>query len=201
MFTADVLSELAVLLKNMKRFDEAEPMYRETLAIREKRFGNHPITAQSYNNLGVFLRGRGDEAGALEHQRRGLEIYRSVLGEHHLEVGIAHANVAAALRGLKRYDEAEASYKASLAAIGGSMGPKYWVYGNIESNYGTFLRDQKRFSEAEARIVRGYEVMRDGLGAEARRTLLVLDTLVQFYEKWGKPARAAEYRKLIPAKR
>ncbi|MEZ5283860.1 MAG: tetratricopeptide repeat protein [Vicinamibacterales bacterium] len=61
--TADIASELAVVLKNLDRPDEAEPLYREALAIRERTFGDHRRRRRA-NNLGVFLNGQGrvDEA-------------------------------------------------------------------------------------------------------------------------------------------
>jgi eukaryotic-like serine/threonine-protein kinase len=199
LLTADIMAELAVLLKNMKRNADAEPMYRESLAIRQKTMGDHPITASSHNNLGVFLRGLGDQDGGLEQQELALAMYRRALGENHRDVALAHANMAAAYRGLGRKEEATRSYLAALAAMEASMGRKYWAYGQVQFNYGTFLRDQRRFIEAEPLIVQGYESVRDGLGAASRRAQQSLEGVITLYEQWGKPARAAEYRKLVVA--
>ena len=194
----DILSELAVLFRNMERPDEAEPMYLEALEIREATFGAHPVAAQSYNNFGVFLRNQGRGEEALPHLERALAIHREAVGEDHLNVGIAWANLAAAQRALGRLGEAGRSYEAALSSIERSMGPDYWVYGQIEFNYGVFFRGQERYAEAEQHMVAGYEVVRDGLGAESRRTLLAIDGLVQLYEQWGRPDEAQAYRDLLP---
>jgi eukaryotic-like serine/threonine-protein kinase len=198
--TADILSELAVLLKNTNHPDEAEPMYKEALDLRERTFGpDHPMTGQSENNYGVFLRGIGRAAEALPHLERSLAIDRAHFGEKHLDVGIAYANLASVYGSLDRFDDAEAAYKSALASIAGSMGRKYWVYGQTQYNYGELLRHRGRMAAAEPLLVQGYQRVRDGLGQDARRTQLILKGLVDFYDAWKRPKQAAEYRALLTA--
>jgi serine/threonine-protein kinase len=197
--TADILSELAVLLKNLGLTAEAEPMYMEALAIRERTFGDHPVTAQSHNNLGVFLRGVKQEDRALEHLQRALAIHRAAFGESHTEVGIAYANVASVLKALGRADEAERAFQSALAAIASAMGERYWVHGQIEYNYGLLLRDTGRLAAAAPIMVRGYEVVRDGLGADSRRALAMVEGLAEIHDRLGQSDVAATYRRLLPA--
>jgi serine/threonine-protein kinase len=197
--TADILSELAVLLKNLELTAEAEPMYLEALAIRERTFGDHPVTAQSHNNFGVFLRGLGQESRALEHLQKALTVHRTAFGESHIEVGIAYANVASVLKALGRVDEADRAFQSALGSIESAMGRRYWVYGQIEYNYGLLLRDAGRLADAETLMVRGYEVVRDGLGADSRRALTMVEGVALLYERLGQTERAATYRRLLPA--
>jgi tetratricopeptide (TPR) repeat protein len=196
--TAGILSELAVLLKNRGLNAEAEPMYREALAIRERTFGDHPVTAQSHNNLGVFLRGVGQDARALEHLQRALAIHRAAFGERHLETGIAHANVASVLKALGRAGAAEDAYRSALASIESAMGRRYWVYGQTEYNYGLLLRDTGQLAAAAPLMVRGYEVVRDGLGAQSRRAQTMVEGLAQLHDRLGQADVAASYRALLP---
>jgi tetratricopeptide (TPR) repeat protein len=174
-------------------------MYREALAIRERAFGDHPVTAQSHNNLGVFLRGVGQEERALAHLQRALAIHRTAFGESHTEVGIAHANVASVFKALGRVDEAERAFRSALASIASAMGERYWVYGQIQYNYGLLLRDTGRLAAAAPVMVRGYEVVRDGLGAESRRALTMVEGLAETYDRLGEGEVAASYRRLLPA--
>ncbi len=194
---ADILAELAVVLKNQKRLDEAEPCYREALEIRERILGEHALTAQSYNNLGVFLRTRGDEKAALPHLRRALEIYRRIKGENHPDVAIAWTNLARTLSALKQDIEAESTYLAALRSADNSVGREYWVYSQIEHNYGAFLCDRRRYREAEPLLLRSYEGLKKGLGSDARRTQMAVEKIVDFYVKTGRPAQASRYRALL----
>jgi serine/threonine protein kinase/tetratricopeptide (TPR) repeat protein len=195
--TSDIASELAVLLKNMERTEEAEPLYREALEIRQRVLGDHPLTAQSHNNLGVFLRGIGEEEAALEHAEKALEVYRASLGDDHRDVGIAYSNLASSYSNLERVEEAEASYRAGIASLEASMGSDYWVTGQVEYNLGVLLRDQQRFVEAEQLMVPGYEKIRDALGESSNRAQLTLEGVIKLYEDWGKPEQAAAYRALL----
>ncbi len=197
--TADILSELGVLLKNMERTGDAEPMYEEALAIREQALGDHPLTAQSHNNFGVFLRGVGRVDEAIPHLERAVEIHRASFGDVHREVGIAYSNLASAQRSAGRNEDAGANYQAALTAIEGSMGREYWVYGQVAYNYGVLLRDERRFAEAEALMVPGYESVRDSLGENSRRALAMVEGVVTLYEDWNKLEQAATYRALLPA--
>jgi eukaryotic-like serine/threonine-protein kinase len=193
--TADILSQLAVLLKNLRRNDEAGPIYEEALALRRKAFGDdHPMTSQSHNNYAVFLRAVGRVEESLPHQQRALAINVARFGENHREVGIGYTNLASAFRGLGRHAEAEAAYQSALKSIQLASGPTYWVYGNIEYNYGSFLRDRQRMDEAERLMVHGYSVVRDGLGPSSQRARAMAKGLADFYEARGRADLAAEYR-------
>ena len=79
--------------------DEAEPLYKEALAIRKKVYGDeHPDVAGSLNNLAWLLRDQdsaSDEAKRLGKQ--ALEISRKVLGPDHPKT-IAYRNAWACLR-------------------------------------------------------------------------------------------------------
>ena len=86
----NVTSDLAVLLRKHQRPDEAEPLYREVLATRQQYLGEpHPLVAQSFNNLAVFLRNeRGAMAEAESLSYLAADMYRETLGPDHTEYAI-----------------------------------------------------------------------------------------------------------------
>jgi len=60
---------MAALYKAQGRYTEAEPLYKRSLAIREKALGlDHPAVAQSLNNLSLLYRAtnRNSEAEKLQ---------------------------------------------------------------------------------------------------------------------------------------
>src|SRR5688572_33446333 len=51
------------------------PLYRQALEEREKQLGrNHPKTARSASDLGLYLRNIGDRSGAAPYLERAFEI-------------------------------------------------------------------------------------------------------------------------------
>jgi len=59
-----------------------------------------------------------------------------------------------------------------------------------------FLAGQHRFEEAEPRLLRGYQTLLDALGDRSAKTKKALQCLIDLYEAWDKPDRAAHYRAL-----
>jgi Tetratricopeptide repeat len=72
--TATNLTNLALLYDNQQRYNDAEPLYRRAISIREKVFGSgHPDRTFSIRSYVALLRklGRDDEAQTLESRLRG----------------------------------------------------------------------------------------------------------------------------------
>jgi len=93
--TTASLNKLALLYQALGRYNEAEPLQRRTLAIREKVLGpDHLSTAISLNNLAKLYRvqGRYGEAETLFH--RSLAIYGRVLGSDHPDTAARLYNLA-----------------------------------------------------------------------------------------------------------
>ena len=54
-----------MLYRDQGRYADAEPLYKRSLAIREKALGpDHPDVAMSLNNLAAFYRAQGRYADA-----------------------------------------------------------------------------------------------------------------------------------------
>jgi tetratricopeptide (TPR) repeat protein len=96
---ADAHYNLGNLLRNSKRFDEAEAAYRQALAIR-------PEWADAHANLGNLLKEvkRFDEAESA---------YRRALAFRPNHIN--HSNLGILLYEVKRFDEAEAAYRQAMA--------------------------------------------------------------------------------------
>jgi Tfp pilus assembly protein PilF len=129
---ATALQNLAALLKAQGKYDEAEPLYRQSLAIDRKVstlmsvylfhrtscqvYGDeHPKVATDLNNLAELLRAQGKYNETEPLHRQSLEIKRKVLGEQHPSVAASFNNLAELLKTQGKYDEAEPLYRRSLA--------------------------------------------------------------------------------------
>ena len=96
----------------------AEPLIRESLAIRRKVFGElHRETATSTNDLALELLQRGDLAGAEALFRQNLATNLRVLGADHPSVGVAIGNLALVLDAQGDAAGAERLYRDDLAIL------------------------------------------------------------------------------------
>src|SRR5262249_40419967 len=76
--------------------------------------------------------------------------------------------------------------------------PNDWETFNTKSLHGASLLGQKKFAEAEPPLLAGYEGMkrREPTMPPDRNITLreAIERLVQLYEAWGKPGKAAEWK-------
>jgi tetratricopeptide (TPR) repeat protein len=101
------LYALAELYRAQGRYGEAEPLYKRSLAIREKALGpKHPDVALSLNQLAglYYFQGRYEDAEPL--YKRSLAIKEKALGPEHPDVAGTLSNLAELYRAQGRYGEA-----------------------------------------------------------------------------------------------
>jgi tetratricopeptide (TPR) repeat protein len=130
--TATSLNNLAELLKAQGKYDEAEPLFQQSLAIRRKVCAihlaassrdhsckvlgeEHPDVATSLNNLAALLNAQGKYDESILLFTRSLEIKRKVLGEEDPDVATSLNNLAESFRSQGKYNEAEPLFQQSLA--------------------------------------------------------------------------------------
>jgi tetratricopeptide (TPR) repeat protein len=110
------MNGLGLILTAKGDYAEAEPLYRLSLAAKEKALGpDHPDVANSLNNLAELLRAKGDYAGAEPLYRRALAIVEKALGPDHPHVAICLNNLALLLKSKRDYAGAEPLYQRALA--------------------------------------------------------------------------------------
>ena len=84
---ANSLNNLALLYNNQGRYTEAEPLYRQALAMRQEILPEkHPSIATSLNNLAVLYQAKGDTNLAIEYLTQGTDIQETNL-DTNLTVG------------------------------------------------------------------------------------------------------------------
>src|SRR5262249_41239691 len=112
------LNNLAELYRAQGRYADAEPLYKRSLAIREKALGaDHPYVAVSLNSLAELYRIQGRYADAEPLYKLALRIaetYGPVAYDHPAFAGLLN-NLAELYRAQGRYADAEPLYKRSLA--------------------------------------------------------------------------------------
>ena len=124
---ATQMNDFACFLQEKRAlYREAEPLYRQALAIRQKVLGpEHSDTATSLNNLAVLLRDQGRLAEAELLYRQALAICQKVLGPEHSDTATSLANLASLLQAQGHLAEAEPLYRQALAIRQKVLGPEH----------------------------------------------------------------------------
>jgi tetratricopeptide (TPR) repeat protein len=124
--TLTALSNLALVLRKLGKYEEAEEMNRRALQSREKVLGpKHPDTLVSLSNLALVLRKLGKYEEAEEMNRRALQSREKVLGPEHPDTLVSLNNLALVLQGLGKYEEAEKINQRALQCREKVLGPEH----------------------------------------------------------------------------
>jgi len=194
---ATTLSNLGSLLEDRGDAAGAEAVYRDVLARRRKIFDpRHPVVAVSLSNLGFALQAQGRHREAEPLYREALSIADERLGPQHPSRAAFLRNLASALLAQERAAEAEPLAREALD-IFRTKSPGSSRVAAAESVLGGCLAELGRFTEAEPLLLGSYAVLsREPEGSGARAARAALDRIIGLYTAWGRPEKAAVYRKL-----
>jgi len=182
-------------LSQEKRFDEANGLLSEGLAIQERVFGKtHPRVASALNDLGNVAMGQERFDDAERHFRRIGEIYRSVYGEKHYLVGIATSNLAGVYMARRDFTTAEKMYRAAVATFSTTQSPDHLNTGIARIKLGRSLLRQGRTVEAEAESKAGYDIVSRQTAPTVSWLKSARKDLADEYDALHRPDDAARYR-------
>jgi len=131
-----------------------------------------------------------DEAEA--PAREGLSIRRNLVGERHWNTALALDVLAETLTGLGRYREAEPLYLQAIDTYEETLGADHHRTALCRQDYGLLLLKLGRYEDAEQKMLFGLQVLE-----EDRARQETIRHLIELYETWGKPEKAAEYRAML----
>jgi tetratricopeptide (TPR) repeat protein len=169
---AAALSTLAAALEGNGDLEEAEPVFREALAMRRKLLGpEHPDVAWTTYNYAYLLRRRGDPEGAIRLCRQVLALRGRTLTEGHPMVAAALQVEALSLMDLDRPRAAEPLLRDSLRLRRAALPAGHWLIASSESVLGACLLALDRRAEAAPLLRSGYEGLRAAQGESHERTV------------------------------
>ena len=183
-------SNLAHCVKDLGRYEEAEPLLREALDAYERELGPHTATVQARGALAALLTERGavDEAGALA--TRNAEEAEDVLAPDDPTFLDALGTLAGVRAAQSRHGEAEELFRRCLAGWREGVPPGHPRLVGALRNLAATLFLQQRLDEAEA-LYR--EAIRPVDGFAAGIDLLrALDDLAFLCVNQGRNAEARE---------
>jgi CHAT domain-containing protein len=191
-----MLDALAVLYKNLGRFADAEPLYKRSLAIREKALGpDHRDVAGSLDGLATLYWRQGRYTDAEPLLKRSLTIYENVLGPDHPHVAEVLNNLADLYQRQGRFADAEPLYKRSLAIREKALGPDHRDVAGSLDGLATLYDAQGRYTDAEPLLKRSLTIRERSLSPDHSDVAGSLHNLATLYMDQGRYADAEPLQK------
>ena len=148
----------------LARYEEAEPLLREALRLRQMELGHeHLDTADSLLKVGGLLAVQGNVDGAEEMFGRSLEIRRKLLGENHAEVAVVLTRMGALYRDFNRAEEAETVLRQALE-IQRRKGEETLQVAEVKNHLAVLAANQDDYAAAEELLQDALRIRRRELG-------------------------------------
>ncbi len=154
--TAMAAANLATVLREEQRLDEAETLHREAIAIGERVLGEHQQVAAMYSNLGLVLRDKGETAAAEVMYQKSLALVRNLFGDEHYGVAVNLHNLGGLAETSGNLEEAEEYFRESIRIRRNVLRPGHPSIAPSLSALGNVLVDAGRPLE-------GVELLRESL--------------------------------------
>lgn len=196
--TLSTANNLGVLYRCEHKYAESEALLTKTVEARRRVLGaENPATLVSMTELAVLKQDQGAYAGADTVFNSILAARRGVLGPTHPDT-LATMTSLGEIRFLqKQYNSAEPLLREALTAYE-KTAPDTWQRYRCQGLLGASVAGQAKYADAEPQLISGYQGM---LQREATvpfedrpKVEQAGERIVQLYESWGKPEKAAEWR-------
>lgn len=147
---ARMLDVFGWVFRGMGRYDRAQQLLEEALAVKQAQPGADPLdVARSMYTLADVLRRRGDYDRAEVHYRRVLDIRRAHLEPDHPDLAYTLHGLALLLMQRGDLEGAEPLFREALAGIDRVFGQESAEWPTYAYNLAELLRRQGRHAEAE----------------------------------------------------
>jgi len=171
-------------------FPEAGRWAGTAEAVLQRLGGHELMRAWQLNNIGAVRGLRGDHAAELLAQQQALGLKEKALGRDHPDVGISEGNMAVALAGLGRNQEALTHVDRAVALIENGLGASHPVLATQLNNRGETLAALGRQREARHSFERARVIWERELGLEDRNLAYALTGIGLSYLAESDPGSA-----------
>ncbi|MFM6511617.1 MAG: tetratricopeptide repeat protein [Microcystis panniformis] len=188
---AERLTQQVIQLYQQGKYNEAIPLAEQALTIRKQQLGdNHPLTAQSLNNLALLYYSQGRYSEAEPLYKEALAISKQQLGDNHPDTAISLNNLAELYRVQGRYSEADPLYKEALSIRKQQLGDNHPDTAQSLNNLAALYESQGRYSDAEPLYKQALAIHKQQLGDNHPNTATSLNNLAELYRVQGRYSEA-----------
>lgn len=196
----ELLKSLSSVLDEQGPSAESDSLIEQAVVVMRAALGpEHPNYLRVLLNLAQHRFMLGDMKGALAAATEVVPHIGKSLSEGDATAAAILQVQGLALDSLKRFDEAEAPLRHSLALRQKFLPPDHWAIASSESVVGYHLARVGRFPEAERILIAAYRKLVDTRGADAQVTKRVAFRLAEMYGHWGRRADSVSWAAKGPA--
>jgi tetratricopeptide (TPR) repeat protein len=183
---AGLLNRAGNYFSDRGAYYQADPLFRDALAIREKTLGlEHRATAESLNDHAVLLQSLGDFAGARPLLERTLTIREKVLGPDHPLTASTLNILGILLRNQGDLAAAGPLLEHALAIREKSCGPEHSDTAYSLDGLASLLKDNGDLARARPLFERALAIREKTLGPGHPETATSLDHLASLLRAQG----------------
>ena len=192
-------NNLAANYRFQGKYAQALDLYSTTWQISKRVLGpRHPATFDAVSGIAGVYQQEGEYVLAETYAAQALAGRRHALGSVNPDTLASAADLALAYQSLAKFAESEPLARDAVKTYLKNQ-PDAWQRFRAESLLGASLAGQKKYAEAEPLLLEGFRGMvarKDRIAIPDRYHLDgAREWLVQLYEAWGKPGKAAEWKK------
>ena len=192
---SSMFATLSEVSAGQKRYDEAEPLYKQVIQIDEQSLGpDHPGLASDLTNLALLYNSQGKFQESLPLLERALTIYRRAYGDNNLAVVDCKLNLASTYDRLGQSQKAEDLYKQALESSQSTGGPGKFIEAKILNKLAYFYFKQSRFAEADAIYIKALAATESAMGVNSRLVAATCQDYARVLRAQGKAAEATTYQ-------
>jgi tetratricopeptide (TPR) repeat protein len=194
----DSTETLAHVYEDEGKYAQAEALLGRALEIGRRVLGpEHPYIFNCLSDLASVYQREGKYDLAGKYAAQALAGLRHALGPQHPDTMVSEADLALAYVSQRKFAEAEPVAREAVEAEK-KVQPDDWQRYRAESLLGASLAGQRKYADAEPLLLEGYQgilARKDHIAVSDQYHLeLAHRWLVQFYQAWGKPDKAAEWK-------
>jgi tetratricopeptide (TPR) repeat protein len=198
------MQELGLLYRDEGKQAQAEQLLTQVLEMQRRVLSpENPDTLRSMTSLGLVYHDEGKDQLAEPLLIKALELRRRVLGPANPDTLDTMGTLAEVQLKEQKYADAEPLLREGVGTTEKTR-PEGWNRFYLQGLWGASLAGQKKYSEAEPLLVSGCEGMlqRESSMPAGRRAAVEQSgaRIVQLYEDWGKPEKAADWRQKLQAR-
>lgn len=172
---------------SMGQYREAEPLDRRGLEIREARLGRqHPLVAESCNNLATVCRALGQYTQAEALYQRCLAIREAAFGKNDPRVALVAGNLGNLYADMKQFERALELQQRSLAIYEARLGKYHLDVALRLRNVANTYAELQQFTRAEGLWLRSLRISEARLGKDHPEVATTLRHLAAMYVDIGR---------------